>query len=460
MRWSWQLLIGSSLLAIGCQPAPPSVVPPAASTAESAKDAVESKEQDIAPLPEKGADSSSDATPPAVEAIPAAAKVLLGSPELTSGIPGTGPLTLEQIKTWLTEDANHAPLEVELPFGLAAGKSAIFIPEDNQLTRAKIELGRQLYFDRRLCADGTVSCADCHHPDEGYAKHTQFGVGIGGQTGNRNSPTSYNRILSKAQFWDGRADSLEAQAVGPIANPIEMGNTHEAAVDTVSKIAGYKLQFEKIFPDGVTIENIGRAIASFERVLVSGPAPFDYYEPVRLLEKQYAEDLADLESLKNDDPSLYEEYMAVLKPSQDHPMSESAKRGRDIFFSTKGGCTACHVGPNLTDEKYHNLGIGMDKPEPDLGRYVVTKNEADRGAFKTPTIRNVEQTAPYMHDGSLKTLEEVVEWYDKGGHPNPNLSKDVRKLNLTAQEKADLVEFMKACTGEFSPVEAERLPLD
>ena len=139
-------------------------------------------------------------------------------------------------------------------------------------------------------------------------------------------------------------------------------------------------------------------------------------------------------------------------------MSESAKRGRDIFFGTKGGCTACHVGPNLTDEKYHNLGIGMDKPEPDLGRYVVTKNEADRGAFKTPTIRNVEQTAPYMHDGSLQTLEEVVEWYDKGGHPNPNLSKDVRKLNLTAQEKADLVEFMKACTGEFSGVEAERLP--
>jgi cytochrome c peroxidase len=195
-------------------------------------------------------------------------------------------------------------------------------------------------------------------------------------------------------------------------------------------------------------------------VLVSGPAPFDYYEPVRLLEKQYAEDLADLESLKNDDPSLYEEYMAVLKPSQEHPMSESAKRGRDIFFSTKGGCTACHVGPNLTDEEYHNLGIGMDKSEPDLGRYVVTKNEADRGAFKTPTIRNVEQTAPYMHDGSLKTLEEVVEWYDKGGHPNPNLSKDIRKLNLTAQEKADLVEFMKACTGEFAQVEAERLPLD
>jgi hypothetical protein len=263
MRWSWQLLIGSSLLAIGCQPAPPSVVPPAASTAESAKDTVESKEQDVAPLPEKGADSSSDAAPPAVEAIPAAAKVLLGSPELTAGIPGTGPLTLEQIKTWLADEANHAPLEVELPFGLAAGKSAIFIPQDNPLTRARIELGRQLYFDRRLCADGTVSCADCHHPDEGYAKHTQFGVGIGGQTGTRNSPTSYNRILSTLQFWDGRADSLEAQAVGPIANPIEMGNTQRRRSTRSARSQAISSSLTRFFPTESRLRiSAGRSPAS------------------------------------------------------------------------------------------------------------------------------------------------------------------------------------------------------
>jgi cytochrome c peroxidase len=138
-------------------------------------------------------------------------------------------------------------------------------------------------------------------------------------------------------------------------------------------------------------------------------------------------------------------------------MSDSARRGRDLFFG-KANCTACHVGANLADENYHNLGIGMDKPEPDLGRYVVTKDEADRGAFKTPTVRNAALTPPYMHDGSVATLEEVVEWYDKGGHPNPHLSDKMRPLNLTAEEKTDLVEFMKACTSPTSPVQIARLP--
>ena len=130
-------------------------------------------------------------------------------------------------------------------------------------------------------------------------------------------------------------------------------------------------------------------------------------------------------------------------------MSESAKRGREIFFTDKGSCTACHVGPNLTDEQYHNLGVGMDAEKPDLGRHDVTKEEKDKGAFKTPTIRNVELSAPYMHDGSHKTLEEVVDWYDKGGHPNPTLDPKIKKLNLTEQDKKDLVEFMKACTGDL-----------
>ena len=159
----------------------------------------------------------------------AAETVTLGTSDLTSGIAGKGPVKVKEIKAWLKTPGIHDELEVKLPQGLRAAKAQITIPEDNVLTRAKIELGRQLYFDRRLSADGTVSCADCHHPDEGYSRHTQFGVGINGQEGDRNSPVSYNRILSAAQFWDGRAASLEEQAVGPIANPIEMGNTHEAA---------------------------------------------------------------------------------------------------------------------------------------------------------------------------------------------------------------------------------------
>jgi cytochrome c peroxidase len=276
--------------------------------------------------------------------------------------------------------------------------------------------------------------------------------------GGRNSPTSYNRILSDAQFWDGRAQSLEAQAVGPIANPIEMGNTHDAAVATVQKIEGYRLQFERIFPDGVTIDNVGKALASFERVIVTSPSAVDYYEPLRAMRSVLGDELEDLDMLKEDDPDLYEEYMNALKSSEQHPLSDSAKRGRELFFGQRVGCTACHVGANFTDEKYHNLGVGMDQGEPDWGRYLVTSDEKDRGAFKTPTIRNVALTAPYMHDGSQQTLAEVVEWYDKGGHPNAYLSKDVRKLNLTAEEKQDLVAFMEACTGEFPRVEMGRLP--
>jgi cytochrome c peroxidase len=139
-------------------------------------------------------------------------------------------------------------------------------------------------------------------------------------------------------------------------------------------------------------------------------------------------------------------------------MSDSAIRGQKLFFSQEVNCTACHVGANFTDEKFHNLGVGMDKEQPDLGRFEVTKEEKDKGAFKTPTIRNVEFTSPYMHDGSQKTLEEVVEWYAKGGHPNPWLDEKVKKLTLTDQDKADLVAFMKACSGPFPKVEHARLP--
>jgi cytochrome c peroxidase len=385
-------------------------------------------------------------------------KVLLGSPELTAGIPGEGPLTKEQIARWLANPANHQPLAVELPTGLALGATGIQIPADNPLTRAKVELGRQLYFDPRLSADGTVSCASCHHPDEGYARNTTFGVGIGEQTGNRNSPTSYNRILSSAQFWDGRAASLEEQAKGPIANPIEMGNTHDVCVKTVKENEGYRLQFAAVFPDaGINIDTIAKAIAAFERTLVTGTSPADYYEPLLAFEKAFAQDLEDLEAFKEENPGAFARYEKFKAESAARPISESARRGRDLFFG-KANCTACHVGANFTDEKYHNLGVGMDKPEPDLGRFVVTKKEEDRGAFKTPTIRNVALTAPYMHDGSQKTLAEVVEWYDRGGHANPHLSDKMKKLGLTPQEKQDLVEYMKALTGPFPDVQTERLP--
>jgi cytochrome c peroxidase len=375
--------------------------------------------------------------------------VTLGDPALTSGVPGDGPITVEQIDRWLADPRNFVELAPTLPLGLARGAQQITGLDTNPLTRAKVELGRQLYFDTRLSADATVSCATCHDPAMGYSAHTRTGIGIRNQAGGRNSPVSFNRILSGRQFWDGRAASLEAQAVGPIANPIEMGFTHEGVVARLADIPVYKRQFEKIFGE-LTIDRVGQAIAAFERTIVTGPSPFDYHEEFLPFTKMDPEDIAE-------DAELAARHAAVKAAAEAHPMTAAAKRGRDLFFG-KANCSACHVGANLADEQYHNIGIGMDKQEPDLGRFAVTKDAADTGAFKTPTIRNVALTAPYMHDGSIATLEEVVQWYDKGGHPNAHLSDKIKPLDLTAEEEADLVEFMQACTGPTPSVQTGRLP--
>ena len=381
-------------------------------------------------------------------------EVTLGDPSLTTGIPGVGLLTDDEITAWLDDPKNHQPLDVRLPKGLDAAAGNVWIPADNPMTRAKIELGRQLYFDERLSSDNTISCASCHDPEQGYGAQTSFGIGVQGQQGGRNSPVSFNRILSKEQFWDGRAASLEDQAVGPVANPIEMGNTHEACVAFVASNPGYKQQFERIFADGVSIDNIGKAIATFERAIVTGPAPYDVYAPIAAFERTFADDLEYLD----EEPELKQKYDALKAAAAKMPMSESAQRGMKLFAG-KANCAACHAGANFTDEQYHNLGVGMDAEKPDLGRYEVTKAEKDKGAFKTPTIRNVVLTAPYMHDGSQKTLEEVVEWYDKGGHKNKWLSDKMKPLNLTEQEKRDLVAFMvEGLTGSFPKVAQARLP--
>ncbi len=379
-------------------------------------------------------------------------QVVLGDPALTAGVPGSGPISVPQIETWLDDEHNFTELTPVLPLGLSQGSSQITGLDENPLTRAKIELGRQLYFDPRLSVDSTVSCASCHDPSMGYTAQTKTGIGIKGQAGGRNSPVSFNRILSGKQFWDGRAASLEEQAVGPIANPIEMGFTHEGVVKRLASMPVYAKQFEKIF-GSVTIDAVGKAIAAFERVLVTAPSPYDYNEQWRAFKDLEPEDLED-------DPELAELYAEAAAGIKSHPMSDSAKRGREIFFTEKGNCTACHVGANLADEKYHNIGVGMDQENPDVGRHAVTNDVVDTGAFKTPTVRNVALTAPYMHDGSIATLEEVVEWYDKGGHSSKHLSTKIRPLKLTDQEQADLVEFMKACTSPTPPVEISRLPAD
>lgn len=383
-------------------------------------------------------------------------EVNLGDPALTEGIPGDGPLTMDQVKQWLAQPENHAALEVKLPRGLDAAAGNIHIPADNPMTRAKIELGRQLYFDPRLSSDGTISCASCHAPELGWAADTQFGVGVGDQIGNRNSPVSFNRILSTHQFHDGRAASLEEQAVGPIANAIEMASTHEECVATLAGNPVYTVQFQRIFPEGVTIDNVGKALATFERAIVTGPAPYDYYVPLATFEKAFADDLEYLD----EEPELAQEYAQLKAEAAKNPMTDSAIRGMELSFG-KANCTACHAGANFTDEQFHNIGVGMTADEPDVGRYVVTQEEKDRGAFKTPTMRNVAVSAPYMHDGSQKTLQEVVEWYDKGGHPNKWLSDKMKPLKLTEAEKADVVEFMvQGLTSDFPVIEIGRLPAD
>lgn len=380
----------------------------------------------------------------------------LGKQSPATGIPGIGPLTNAQIQEWLSKEENHKPLSVKLPLGLSLGESQMKGLDKNPLTLAKIELGRQLYFDTRVSSDRTISCASCHHPQEGYSRHTPTGVGVNGQKGGRNSPVSYNRILSDAQFWDGRAVSLEDQAVGPIQNAIEMGNTHEVMLKTLKKVEGYSMQFEKIFPGtGFTVDNVGKALAAFERTLVTGPAAYDYNEAYKRFATLAPE---DLEELKTDSPETYTQYEQAKLLAEANPMSDSALRGQELFFGKRVGCSNCHVGANLADEQYHNLGIGMSAKEPDLGRFTETKVEKDKGAFKTPTIRNVALSAPYMHDGSLATLEEVVEHYNKGGDKNPWLSDKIVPLKLTPQESLDLVEYMRACTGSFPTVSSARLP--
>ena len=468
------VVFGSLGLLVGCAPtggpiaredvveietiemAPDAERPPAASPAADTAQAIDASRPDVDARAAEADTAIAAAAKPAgaaptadAPAQQAAEKVELGEPSLTAGMPGTGPITLAEVDEWLANPKNSRVLEPVLPLGLSQGASQITGLDANPLTRAKIELGRQLYFDTRLSVDSTVSCASCHDPSMGYTAQTKTGVGIRGQMGGRNSPVSFNRILSGKQFWDGRVDSLEAQAVGPIQNPIEMGFTHEGVVGRLSENPVYKKQFDAIFGE-LTIDRVGQAIAAFERAIVTAPSAYDYHEQLLPFAKMDEEDIAD-------DEELAAKYKAAKAAAEAHPLDESATLGRDLFFG-KANCTACHVGANLADEKYHNLGIGMDKAEPDLGRFVVTKEEADTGAFKTPTVRNAALTAPYMHDGSVATLEEVVEWYDKGGHPNSHLSDKIKPLNLTAQEKAALVDFMKACTSPTPPVETARLP--
>ena len=310
-----------------------------------------------------------------------------------------------------TELLSNEPMTMDLPFGIDAPPP---IPEDNPMTPAKVELGRQLFFDGRLSSDGTVSCATCHNPVMGFTDGRETSMGTEAQVGGRSAPSVLNlAYATNGLFWDGRAASLEEQAIGPIANPIEMSNTHENVVARLNTIPGYREQFEHVFGSReVTIENVGKAIATFERTIIAGNAPWDRF-------------------VKGEEDAL----------------SEEARRGYELF-QDKANCIRCHAGFNLTNNQFHNIGVGFDGPDPDLGRYEFTGAEGDQGRFKTPTLRALRYTAPYMHDGSQQTLEEVIEYYDRGGNPNPYLDMEIMPLELTEQEKGDLLALLDAFEGE------------
>jgi cytochrome c peroxidase len=299
-----------------------------------------------------------------------------------------------------------------LPVGLQAGSA--YIPDDNPINDDKVALGKLLYFDKRLSKDMSIACASCHNPYHGFADPGRTSSGVGFKPGARNSPTVLNRLFSADQFWDGRAKDLEFQAHGPLTNPVEMAmGSHDEVVERVKAVTGYAPLFKKAFgQDTIDLDRIGKAIATYERTVVTGDSPYDRYQA------------GDKDAL-----------------------SASAVRGMALF-NGKGNCKVCHAGFNFTDESYQNIGVGMDRPTPDAGRFDVTKDAADRGKFKTPTLRNVVQTAPYMHDGSEATLEEVVDFYDRGGIANPNLSKEIKPLKLSGSEKRDLVAFLESLTGE------------
>ena len=286
------------------------------------------------------------------------------------------------------------------------GLKPLPIPADNPLTPDKVELGKQLYFDKRLSRDDTISCASCHDPKKGWSNGEPFATGVRGQVGGRSAPTIINAAYSDLQFWDGRALALEGQALGPIQNPIEMDMSLDEVVAKLNKIDGYRAAFRKVFNTDVTSEGIAKAIASFERTCLSGDAPFDRF-----------------------------------KAGDKAALSDSAQRGMKVFFG-KAQCSSCHTGHSFTDFSFHNIGISMEKEKPDPGRHEVTKVLGDKGGFKTPTLREISRSAPYMHDGRFKTLADVVDYYDKGAFNNPQLDEAIFPLKLSTQEKADLVKFL------------------
>ena len=312
------------------------------------------------------------------------------------------------------------PVQIKTPLGLPP----VPIPADNPPTEETIALGRRLYYDPQLSLDSTVSCASCHAPEFAFSDNHQFSIGVGGKLGTRKAPTVINSAYSPLQFWDGRARSLEDQAKGPMANPVEMAHSLEGVVKRLQADPKYPALFKSAWgTDQITIDMVAKSIASFERTIIAGDSPFDRF--------------------------FYGHDSRAISPA--------AQRGMKIFVDKKkGNCEVCHtVGKTyalFTDGEFHNLGIGADTRGnlSDLGRYNETKVEADKGCFKTPSLRNLANRGPYMHDGTFRTVKDAFAHYIGGGNWNPHLDREIHSLDtLTFDERDDLLEFLDSLNGKL-----------
>ena len=284
--------------------------------------------------------------------------------------------------------ADHSKYEALLDNGKVKtplGLPPVPVPADNPMTAAKIALGEKLYFDKRLSKDGTLSCATCHDPAMAWAEHEPTSTGIATQAGSMNSPSVINSAYATTQFWDGRAATLEEQALGPIENPIEMGHDLNVMIADLAGVPEYKRAFQEVFGSGITRENIAKAIASFERTVLSGNSPYDRF-----------------------------------KAGDAKALTDSQKRGMELFDEV--GCSTCHTPPVFSNFRFYNAGIGMDKTPPHEGRKAVTGKGKDLGKFRVPMLREVADTAPYFHDGSVATLDEAVSIMAEGGKKHPKVS--------------------------------------
>ena len=290
------------------------------------------------------------------------------------------------------------------------------VPEDNPFTTEKVALGKRLFFDSVLSRDRSLACSSCHVPSGAFTDGRAVAIGVFGRQGTRSAPALVNRGYGAGFFWDGRIASLEQQVLQPIQDRNEMDMTLDEALGRLKEHPDYPGLFQVAFGADVSVEGLSRALASYLRTILSGDAPVDRY-------------------LNGEREAL----------------TQQARQGLNVFRG-KGNCTACHVGPTFTDERFHNTGVAWrDGQFVDPGRSGVTGREPDRGAFKTPTLREIARTAPYMHDGRLASLADVVEFYDRGGNPNLHIDPEVRPLHLSDDDKKALAAFLfEALSGSLS----------